>query len=256
MTMKGRDPVYAHIFPRPTAPQPFEPFVVQIPPCFGIHFSHAYEHETTGNLVAFFSGWPPSDSTDFLGAWGGFCPNFAVIPPTHLWRLEIDPRTQQCVDLRIAPDAVNACSEHVVCHPNFQTRQANYVYAITSNLLGDSSAPMGYTRHCVEDGNKNRTLQTGDYNKEVDAYWFGSRCFTDEPLVVPKQGGNPNDERDAYLLGMVFDAVQQRSFLSIFDLQQDLRQGPVCKLWLKSHIPHGLHGCFATDGPGTSSVFC
>ncbi|CAB9498076.1 Apocarotenoid-15,15'-oxygenase [Seminavis robusta] len=255
MSMNGRANVYAHVFPRPTASKQFEPFVVEVPPCFSIHFSHAYEDETTGNLVAFFSGWPPSDSKDFLGAWGGFCPDFKVIPPTHIWRLEIDPQTKQFVDMRVANDCINSCSEHIVCHPNFQTKQAKYVYAITSNLVGDSSAPVGYTRHCVEDGS-NRQLQVGEYNYEIDAYWFGSRCFTDEPLVVPKQGGNPEDESDAYLLGMVFDAVQQRSFLSIFDLKQDMKKGPVCKIWLQSHIPHGLHGCFAADGPGTSSVFC
>lgn len=255
MTMKGRSNVRAYVYPRPTAERQFEPFSVEVPPCFVIHWSHAYEDEQTGNIVAHFSGWPPSDSSSFLGAWGGYCPDFKVIPPTHIWRLEIDPQTRECVDLSIAPGCINACSEHVLVHPSFQTRPAKYVYAITSNLVGDCSAPVGYTRHCVREGS-NRPLHVGEFNSEIDAYWFGSRRFTDEPLVVPKRGADPKDERDAYLLGMVFDAVEQRSFLAVFDLQKDLSLGPVCKLWLKSHIPHGLHGCFAAEGPGTASVFC
>ena len=255
MAMDGQAPVVAHIFPRPTSPNQFEPFRVEVPPCFSIHFSHGYEDESTGHIVAFFSGWPPSDAKDFLGAWGGFCPNFAVIPPTHLWRMEVDPRSKKCVDLRIAPGSMNACSEHIAIHPNFATRPAKYVYAIVSNLIGISSAPNGYAKHCVEEGST-KPLDVGEFNHEMDAYWFGTRRFTDEPLVLPKRNGNPENEREAYLLGMVFDAVENRSFLSVFDLERDLKEGPICKLWLKSAIPHGLHGCFAADGPGKSSIFC
>lgn len=75
----------AFVFPRPTLSEEkkkeFEPFVVEdIPACFSIHFSHGYEDETTGNIVSYFSGWPPSDSDSFLGAWGGFCPDYIFIP--------------------------------------------------------------------------------------------------------------------------------------------------------------------------------
>jgi carotenoid cleavage dioxygenase-like enzyme len=74
LSMDGRSPVKAWIFPRPTSTRKqFEPFSVDVPACFSIHFSHCYEDEQTGNIVTFFSGWPPSDSKDFLGAWGGEC---------------------------------------------------------------------------------------------------------------------------------------------------------------------------------------
>eukprot|EP00978_Attheya_sp_CCMP212_P032268 scaffold125254_cov49-Attheya_sp.AAC.1 len=103
LAMDGRAPVYAHIFPRPTAAKQFEPFQVELPACFSIHFSHAYEDEVTGNIVSFFSGWPPSDSKDFLGAWGGFAPDFTQISKTILWRLELDPNTRTCVSMNVAP---------------------------------------------------------------------------------------------------------------------------------------------------------
>ena len=253
LSMDGRANITAVVLPRPTSRHQFEPYAISVPPAFCIHFSHAYQEN--GKLVAFFSGWPPSDSKDFLGAWGGFCPNFAVIPPTFLWRMELDPTTKTCVDLSVAPGSHNVCAEHVVVHPEFQTRKAQHVYAVVSNVVGDSTAPCGYVKLCVEDGSR-RVLKEGERNTEVDAWWFGSRMFAEEPLVVPKHNGDLNDEQDAYLLGMVFDAVKDKSALAIFDLKRDLKEGPVCILWLKSAIPHGLHGCFAKDGGGSSSVFC
>ena len=120
--------------------------------------------------------------------------------------------------------------------------------------MGDSTAPCGYVRLCVEDGSRER-LPSGHFNSDIDAYWFGTRHFAGEPLIVPKRGGDLGNEREAYLLGMVQDSVRHRSFVAIFDLERDLREGPVCKLWLRSQVPHGLHGCFTEDG-GATSVFC
>ena len=255
LAMDGRAPVQAWVFPRPSSANQFEPFFVEVPPCFSIHFSHGYEDPETGNIVTFFSGWPPSDSKDFLGAWGGHSPEFPRIPPTCLWRLEINPQERKCVSLEIAPGSANACVEHILVNPNFSIRKAEYVYGTGSNLIGDSTAPNGYVKLEVESGSK-MVLEKGEFNEEVDAYWFGSRYFVTEPLIVPKQSGDPENEKDAYLLGMVHDAAVKKDFLAIFDLERNLKEGPVCKIWLQSGVPHGLHGCFAQDGKGGRSVFC
>ena len=203
----------------------------------------------------FFSGWPPSDQKDFLGAWGGFAPVFKQIPQTCLWELIIDPATKTCVKHGIAPGAANACAEHPLVHPNFSTKQAKYVYASGSNVVGDSSAPCGFLKVCVEEGDE-ETVPQGTKNEAIDAWWFGTRVFSGEPLIVPKEGGDPNDETSAYLLGMIHDAVTDKSGIAIFDLERELKEGPVATAWLKSAIPHGLHGCFAKDATGSSSVFC
>jgi len=197
-----------------------------------------------------------------LGAWGGFAPDFAKIPPTFLWRLEIDPKAKETVSLDIAPGCHNVCTEHMLVHPNFITKKAQNVYGTVSNIIGDSSPPCGYVRLNVEKtGSSNeKKLDPGVPNNDVDAFWFGTRYFTTEPLIVPKKtdgGKNPdNDENDAYLLGMVRDASKAKDFLAIFDLQRPLRDGPIAKVWLKSGVPHGLHGCFAQDSVGGPSVFC
>jgi all-trans-8'-apo-beta-carotenal 15,15'-oxygenase len=255
LAMDGRSNVTLHVFPRPTAKNQFEPYIVEVPACFSIHFSHAYEDEETGNIVAIFSGWPPSDSKDFLGAWGGFAPLFSVIPTTLIWKLEIDPVQKKCVHLGVAPGAANACAEHPLVHPNFSTKKAKNVYAVASNFVGDSTAPCGYCKLLVEDGDDS-ILPKGEKNEKIDAWWFGTRSFAGEPLIVPKYGSDPSNEDAAYLLGMVQDSVKDKSAIAIFDLEKDLKCGPVSVMWLKSSIPPGLHGCFAQDGNGSSSVFC
>ena len=100
------------------------------------------------------------------------------------------------------------------------------------------------------------SLNVGDKNEGVDVYWVGPRRFAGEPLVVPKRNGNMAREEDAYLVGLVYDAVKDRSSLMVFDLERDLKEGPVCTLWLKTALPHGLHGCFAPDGSVQKSCFC
>jgi all-trans-8'-apo-beta-carotenal 15,15'-oxygenase len=206
--MDGRSPVKAFVFPRPTLSanekEKYTPFMVEdIPACFSIHFSHGYEDEKTGNLVSYFSGWPPSDSETFLGAWGGFAPLYSNIPQTFYWRIEIDTETKKCVDLRVSPGHENMCVEHPVVHPVVQTKDATFAYAQCCNKIGDSSAPMGYAKMRL-DGTApvQLGLQMGDANEEVDVYWVGSRRFAGEPLVVPKQGSS-GKETEAYLLGLV-----------------------------------------------------
>jgi all-trans-8'-apo-beta-carotenal 15,15'-oxygenase len=114
LEMDGRAPATAWVFPRPTSKTQFNPIPVQVPPCFSIHFSHAYEDDDTGNIVSFFSGWPESDAKDFLGAWGGLAPDFRQIPPTFLWRLEVDPKRREFVSLNVAPGCANTCVEHIL----------------------------------------------------------------------------------------------------------------------------------------------
>lgn len=167
----------------------------------------------------------------------------------------MDPKEKRTVSLDIAPGCYNVCTEHMLVHPNFNTKKAQHVYGTVSNVIGDSTPPNGYVKLNVETGST-AMLRDGEVNEEVDAYWFGTRYFTTEPIIVPKDGGDPENEDDAYLLGIVRDAAKKKNFLAIFDLEKDLKEGPIAKVYLKSGIPHGIHGCFAKDSNGSPSVFC
>ena len=142
-------------------------------------------------------------------------------------------------------------------HPNFATKDAAYAYAQCCNVVGDSSAPMGFSKIRLDgSGVVQSGLDVGDKNEDVDVYWVGPRRFAGEPLVIPKRIGDLDREENAYLLGLVYDAVKDRSSLVVFDLERDLKEGPVCSIWLKTALPHGLHGCFAPDISVQTSCFC
>ena len=179
------------------------------------------------------------------------------IPETFYWRIEIDPTTKQCVEMRVAPGLENMCIEHPVVHPNFQTKDAVYAYAQCCNAIGDSTPPLGYAKFRL-DGSAvvQPNIKPGEKNEEVDTYWFGPRRFAGEPLVIPKKNGNIERENDAYLVGLVYDAVKDKSSVVIFDLEKELNEGPVCTVWLKTALPHGLHGCFSPDDSAQTSYFC
>ena len=171
--------------------------------------------------------------------------------------MEIDPTIKKVIDLRVSPGAENVCCEHPVVHPNFVTRDATFSYAQCCNAIGDASAPMGLAKFRLDGGAKAQpNLKPGDINDQVDVFWLSPRQFSGEPLVVPKRGGDSENEKEAYLLGLVYDSVEDRSSIMVFDLEKDLKEGPVAQLWLKTALPHGLHGCFSPDASVQTSSFC
>ncbi|KAL3155783.1 hypothetical protein ABBQ32_012798 [Trebouxia sp. C0010 RCD-2024] len=82
--------------------------------------------------------------------------------------------------------------------------------------------------------------------------WFpGKRCFCEELIFVPGPNGETKED-DGHLLGLVYNAAKHRSFLAILDAA-DFSKGPVAKIWLKNHVPHGLHGFFSPKYYGPSA---
>ena len=128
----------------------------------------------------------------------------------------------------------------------------------------------------VEDLESNeKIILASECNDDADTYFFGTRYFGGEPLLVPKNVNDSNPkEEEAYLLGVIFGAVKEKSFLAIFDLERDLEEGPIGKVWFKRYvcfllnkifsycskllhiqflvklnqIPNGIHGCFVVNG--------
>ena len=73
-------------------------------------------------------------------------------------------------------------------------------------------------------------------------------CFCEEVVIIPRPRDEPlvTDDADVWVAAMMFDATAGRSCLAILD-GDDLGAGPVCQLWLKSFVPHGLHGCYTPE---------
>ncbi len=68
------------------------------------------------------------------------------------------------------------------------------------------------------------------------------RGFVSEPIFVARPDGKSED--DGWLLTVVYDSAHHRSDVVILDAL-DLNKGAIARLYLKHHIPYGLHGSFA-----------
>ncbi|WP_080570037.1 carotenoid oxygenase family protein [Anaplasma marginale] len=101
-----------------------------------------------------------------------------------------------------------------------------------SNKIGHSSPPNGYMKLDLKTGKKQ--------------YWFDDDlCFSEEPLFVPKSAAKAED--DGYILGIIYEHTSdRRSSLVILDAK-DLDSGPICRLLLKHHLPHSLHGSWCGE---------
>ena len=54
------------------------------------------------------------------------------------------------------------------------------------------------------------------------------------------------DVADCWVAAMMLDSRRNASCLCILDAAR-IEAGPVAQLWLRHHVPHGLHGCWETD---------
>ena len=110
-----------------------------------------------------------------------------------------------------------------------------YVYMSYCNPEGSGSPPIGWMRW---------DRQTGE-----ERTWLAPpNCFCEEVVVIPKlRGGEAaaadEDAADAWVAAMMFDADKGASCLCVLDAAR-IDAGPVAKLWLTHHVPHGLHGCW------------
>jgi all-trans-8'-apo-beta-carotenal 15,15'-oxygenase len=141
------------------------------------------------------------------------------------------------------------CCEFPVLHPARVGRPYRYLYLAAADPVGPS-----------------RLLQAVwkvDFETGAEQVWSAApRGFVSEPIFAPRprdaegaaavtpDAGDPlansaADEDDGWLLTLVYDAARHASELVILDAR-DLGRGPVARLPLGHHIPHGLHGTWTS----------
>jgi len=217
-----------------------EPVLIQTDdPWFVIHHANAYEEllaEVPGGVpdkvVAYSTGWDKMTEGPFLSDWGGSVPDFDVVPPSFLFKLDIDLQRKTVTRTK----CFNGHSDHAHVDPHFEGRKHRYVYTVSGNT-GDFSSPCtAWVRYdCL----------TG----ETRRWQSNAREFVEEPLLIPKKGnGNlepdPEDNAQVWLVGLLYSAERRDSCLAILD-GANLEAGPVCRLWCGRPVPNGLHGCYS-----------
>lgn len=130
--------------------------------------------------------------------------------------------------------------EHAKTNPRLATRPARHVWftQALSAVRGVAAPPQAFTHVDTATG-------------ATSSYAPGRRCFTEEIVFVPRPGApdpadDPSAETDGVLLAMVFDASTRTSSLYVLDAA-DVAAGPIARVQLDHHVPHGLHGDWTED---------
>lgn len=231
-------PTRVHLIPRPHGPQAGQPpLVLATGEWFSIHQALACDRPD-GSVEVYSTGWPAAGlAGGFLTSWGGYAPDFDAIAPTFLWKTTIHPPTK-IVAHQVVPGAEHCCTDHPHSNPNFETQAARYLYMTYSNAIGESSPPVGYMKLDLTSGE--RQVWVADLHS-----------FTEEPVFVPKSGAIHEDE--GWLLGIVYDHQRGRSSLVVLDAL-NIATGPICRLWFKHHLVHGLHGSWCQEYYGPREI--
>ncbi|KAL1510135.1 hypothetical protein AB1Y20_006467 [Prymnesium parvum] len=211
-------------------------------PYFAIHHATAFESVSEADddeleIRLYTAAWPYVGRGSFLKDWGGAVPCYddGKIRPTQL--LESTIRISHG-EIKVGPKralAGGACIDHPHCDPRFDgDERMRYLYMSYCNDEGVSGSPtIGWARY--------------DRHTDTTLVWRAPPlAFCEELVVIPRSETAQEDSADVWLAGLIFDSESGRSSLAILN-GDDIEAGPVCRLWLRDHVPHGLHGSFTTE---------
>ncbi|EIE20486.1 carotenoid oxygenase [Coccomyxa subellipsoidea C-169] len=232
-------PMKVHVLPRSGRDHK----VFETESTFLIHHANAFEDGD--EIEVWSSGWGPEalakldHASGMLGSWKVvLAGDFTGIPFTTLWRHRINMVTGE-VKRTAMVESQNM--DHPRVNPLFYSRSTRYVYFNASQVAdipGEAGPPQVFVRF---------DTQTG----KSQSWSPGPRCFCEELIFVPGPAGAAKED-DGVLLGMVFDGETQRSSLVVMDAS-DFTKGPLARIHLSHHLPHGLHGAYSDNyyGPPT-----
>ncbi len=188
----------------------------------GFIFHHANAFEKDGKIIVdsiCYASLPSVEpGSDFRDV------NFGRLDPGQLWRFELDLATGTVDRTLLEP----RCCEFPVVHPDHVGREYRYAYMGAAATIGGNQPLQALAKIDVTTG-------------EEILYDYAPNGFVNEPVFVPKPGGT---EEEGWLLAMVFDGVRDRSSIAIVDAKTMTQ---VARLWMKHHVPYGLHGTFTPN---------
>lgn len=187
------------------------------------HFANAWVR-SDGATVVEMARYPDGDSLQLIGE-----ESDASTPP-HFYRLIIPPTG---AGVQWAQLFENPCDFPRI-HPHHEGRRHRYVWVQMSVPTGG----IGLARLDVERGTM--SLWRPDEGQE-----------TSEPIFVPKTTSATANagEGDGWVLSLIYDHAQGRSFLGVFDAAQ-MVAGPIAKIWFPQTIPLTFHGSWVANGSG------
>jgi all-trans-8'-apo-beta-carotenal 15,15'-oxygenase len=153
--------------------------------------------------------------------------DFDALKPGNLWRFHLN-LNNKTVSRRLIE---GRCCEFPSVHQERVGRPYRYMY------MGAADADTG-------NAPLQAILKIDLESRERQLWSAAPRGFVSEPIFVSRP--NSQKEDDGWVLALVYDAAQHRSYVVILDAR-DLNQEPTARLHLKHHIPYGLHGSFTPE---------
>jgi carotenoid cleavage dioxygenase-like enzyme len=208
---------------------------IPLTPGFTIHSVCSWEENNILTLIT--TAWDTETVSSgkvkggLLGAWEGLAPLFDDIPVTLLYETIVDLNNNQLISHKPVKGLEKVIVEHPHINPSYEGKKIRFLYMSIGSIEGISSPPQGYLK---------LDLQTG-----ASQIWYAKRhTYCEEVVVIPKSDGNNED--DVYFLATMFDSTINKSSIGIFD-GNDISNGPIAVIPLTHHLPHSLHGCFASS---------
>lgn len=150
--------------------------------------------------------------------------DFDKLSPGQLWRFKIN-----LTDKKVTRELLdNRCVEFPFINSENVGRDYRYLF-------------IGAAHHPTNNAPLQALLKLDLHTNEQQLYSFAPKGFAGEPVFVPKVNGTSED--DGWVLNLIYDSINHRSDLVIFD-GKDI-SSPVATLHLKQHIPYGLHGSWS-----------
>jgi all-trans-8'-apo-beta-carotenal 15,15'-oxygenase len=212
------------IIPRDTTVRP-KPRILETHSGFVFHHANAFEQD--GGIVidsVCYESLPTVEpGSDYLET------DFDALDPGQLWRFRVNLETGS-VDRHLLEAR---CCEFPFIHPAKMGRQHRYIY------MAAAHAPSGNAPHQA-------ILKVDVETDERLVQSFAPKGYVSEPIFVPRGSASEltGAEDEGWLLTMQFDSERERSAIVILDAK-DL--SIVARLYLKHHVPYGLHGSFTSQ---------
>jgi all-trans-8'-apo-beta-carotenal 15,15'-oxygenase len=195
------------------------------------HALNAYER-SDGEIVCDFVGAPTA-----VGLGSDEAPFF------RLMRGELPPQSQEEEEIFVRRYRIGRDLKRM----SRETLADDSGYEMPNIYQGFSGRPYRFG-YLARDGQALRfwssLARLDTYSGKLESFEFGPGFFCCEPIFVPLPGralraGDPDEP--GYLLSLVYASEARRSFLAVLRADR-LADGPLCRLWLRHHVPLSLHG--------------
>eukprot|EP00898_Chlorokybus_atmophyticus_P000238 jgi/Chlat1/1214/Chrsp115S00745 len=220
-------PCKVHLIPRPDGKYKDKaPMVIDAGSCFVFHHANAFEQED-GTIIVDSIVLPTLNDFGMIASSDYLDIDWATVPENRLWRHRIDVNKKEVTARQM--------SKRIVEFPTINGaafgKKHRYIYC-------------GASRHPTRNQPFGTWVKFDVDTGATSEFSLGRSHFFQEPEFVSR--ANPTSEDDGWLMGLVYDSIEDRTDLVILDAK-DMEAGPVATCHLKHHVPYGLHGNYVGE---------